>query len=51
MMVSDGEVHPKMAFFRKFAEKNENSYMTISEACEKVLIDLGGTGDVNRSYA
>ena len=50
MMVSDGEVHPKMAFFRKFAEKNENSYMTISEACEKVLIDLGGRAQLPDIY-
>ena len=50
MMVSDGEVHPKMAFFRKFAEKKENSYMTISEACEKVLIDLGGRAQLPDIY-
>ena len=50
MMVSDGEVHPKMAFFRKFAEKNENSYMTITEACEKVLIDLGGRAQLPDIY-
>ena len=50
MMVSDGEVHQKMAFFRKFAEKYKNSYMTISEACEKVLIDLGGRAQLPDIY-
>ena len=50
MMASDGEVHPKMVFFRKFAENNKNSYMTISEACEKVLIDLGGRAQLPDIY-
>ena len=50
MMVSDGEVHQKMAFFRKFAEKFKNSYMTISEACERVLIDLGGRAQLPDIY-
>ena len=39
-----------MAFFRKFAEKYKNSYMTISEACEKVLIDLGGRAQLPDIY-
>jgi hypothetical protein len=39
-----------MAFFRKFAEKYKNSYMTISEACEKVLRDLGGRAQLPDIY-
>ena len=50
MMASDGEVHPKMVFFRKFAEKFKNSNMTISEACEKVLRDLGGRAQLPDIY-
>ena len=49
-MASDGEVHQKMVFFRKFAEKFKNSNMTISEACEKVLIDLGGRAQLPDIY-
>jgi len=49
-MASDGEVHQKMVFFRKFAEKFKNSNMTISEACEKVLRDLGGRAQLPDIY-
>ena len=49
-MASDGEVHQKMMFFRKFAEKFKNSNMTISEACEKVLRDLGGRAQLPDIY-
>lgn len=49
-MASDGEVHQKMVFFRKFAEKFKNGNMTISEACEKVLRDLGGRAQLPDIY-
>ena len=49
-MASDGEVHQKMVFFRKFAEKFKNSNMKISEACEKVLRDLGGRAQLPDIY-
>ena len=37
-------------FFVNLQKKNENSYMTISEACEKVLIDLGGRAQLPDIY-
>ena len=37
-------------FFVNLQKKNENSYMTITEACEKVLIDLGGRAQLPDIY-
>ena len=50
MMARNGELHRMIVFFCNIAKKYKRSDMTISEACEKALTELGGRAHLSDIY-